>query len=334
MHRIILIICIGNGILNNIGNILKTTVKRCEVWYYMVFIIVTLLFLLLCYCSILLFGFKQVSRAGRYNDELCFNTMKKYNLDIKGWFEKLSKEDAEVTSRDNLKLKGFYIWGNRAQNKTIIIVHGYMVSSIWSLQFAKIFLENGWSVLLVDQRKHGRSDGKYSTYGYMEKYDLDSWVNYVIQRNGTDCLIGLHGQSMGGGTVLEYASINKYVKFIIADCPYSDVQELIRYQLKIKHIPLVLFYRPLDFLLSHIAGFRMADVSPVNSIKDSDIPVLFIHGGNDKFVPTHMSEDMYKVKRGLKKLLIVDNAIHGNSYLVNRDLYEREMLSFIDEVLI
>jgi fermentation-respiration switch protein FrsA (DUF1100 family) len=243
-------------------------------------------------------------------------------------------QHVEIISCDNLKLRGVYIQGDKTLNKTMIIVHGYMVSCIWSLQFAKVFLNEGWSVLVVDQRRHGKSEGKYSTYGYMEKYDLDLWVDWVINKNGSDCVIGLHGQSMGGATVLEYTAINKYAKFIIADCPYSDMAKLIAHQISFRHLPVHPIINYFDFLLSAKAGFRMKDVSPIKVMEKSSIPIMFIHGALDNFVPTYMSKEMYDAKTGNKKLLIIDGAKHGFSYITNKSLYEKEMMDFVHQIVL
>lgn len=309
--------------------ILLTEVK------YMAIILISAVFFSLCIIITLLalFGFKQITGAKKYTDEECIKFLVKYNFDAKSFLEKCKSEAIEITSSDNLKLKGMYIEGDKSLNRTMVIVHGYTVSSAWSLQFAGAFLNRGWSVLLVDQRRHGRSEGKYSTYGYMEKYDLDSWVDWIITRNGQDSIIGLHGQSMGGGTVLEYASINKHAKFIIADCPYSDMKKLMVHQIRCYHMPAYPLLYVIDWLLSLRAGFRMKDVSPINTIKDSSIPVMFIHGSEDNFVPTYMSEEMYNAKTDNKRLLIVDGAVHGNARLKDRENYEKEMMEFIDEVL-
>jgi len=79
------------------------------------------------------------------------------------------------------------------------------------------------------------------------------------------------------------------------------------------------------------AKFSLRDVSPINSIKDKDIPIMFIHGSRDNFVPTYMSEEMYNIKEGCKKLLIVDGASHANAYPTNRELYEKEVNNFLKE---
>lgn len=298
-----------------------------------IIVLSSILLLILIIFLLMLYGFNRATRSKNFPENLYVEPLKENGIDVYSILESHKREDVDITSSDNLKLRGIYIQGDKALNRTMIIVHGYMVSSIWSLQFAELFLNEGWSVLLVDQRRHGRSQGKYSTYGYMEKHDLDRWVDWVIDKNGPDCTIGLHGQSMGGATVLEYAAINKHAKFIIADCPYSDMEKLIIHQMKFRHLPVYPIIYFFDYLLAVKTGFRMKEVSPIKVVEKCSIPMMFIHGQLDNFVPAYMSREMYDAKKDNKKLLIVDGAVHGTSYIVNKELYKKEMMDFVHQAL-
>ncbi len=252
--------------------------------------------------------------------------------------EKYLKDDVELVSKDNLKLRGTYIpyFRKTAEaEKTIILIHGYTATSESMADLITPFLSHGWNVLLIDQRGHGKSEGQYASFGYHEKGDLDLWVNWVRDRSEKKHqVIGLLGISMGAGTVLEYAGINKHVNFIIADCPYSDLEELLKYQIReIRNIPAYPLINALDLMLRIRVDFNIKAVSPLKTVRESEIPIMFIHGSEDRFVPTQMSKDLYAIKKGKKKLLIVEGASHANSYWTNKNLYEKEVWDFIDEVL-
>jgi len=281
-----------------------------------------------------LYAFRLTVRGKKYTEEQLLDILESRGVYTREKYRLLEKEEVEITSHDNLRLRGVYLKAAGESGRTIISVHGYTSSWLWMLQFADIFLERGWNVLLVDQRSHGKSEGRYATYGYYEKYDLDRWVNWVIERNGPCQVIGIHGQSMGGSTVLEYAAINRHVKFIIAECPYSDMKELLKHQIRRKHhlpvYPLILF---IDMMLAGRAGFRMRDVSPIRAVRESSIPIMFIHGKEDDFVPARMSEEMYRVKKGPRKLLLVDDAKHTDALASNRELYIKEVMSFIEDAI-
>jgi fermentation-respiration switch protein FrsA (DUF1100 family) len=300
----------------------------------MVYVLALLIILLVVVHIACSFAFKYITLGKRRSLEECFALVEKDGLYSRKQFDELDKEEVEVKSLDDLILRGMFIERFKQGKKIIILVHGYNLAYPKSLEFINMFFEEGFNVLIVDQRGHGKSEGKYATYGYYEKYDLDLWVNWAIKRLGEDAIIGLHGQSMGGATVLEYAPINKYVKFIIADCPYSDVWCLMKHQFKkLNHVPVFPFAFITDRRLKKKAKFSFKDVSPINSIRDSDIPVMFIHGEKDNFVPTYMSEEMYNIKKGIKKLLIIEGAEHANAYVTNKDTYEKEVSSFLKEIL-
>lgn len=285
--------------------------------------------------SLAAYAFNQITRAKKYTNQQCLEEQERVGALSKHQMDGFRREKVEIESDDELRLRGWLLLGEKPVQRVMIMVHGYTVSSSWMLHFARPFLERGWTVLLVDQRSHGDSEGSYATYGYCEKWDLHHWINWVVQQYGDQVDIGLLGQSMGGGTVLEYASINQRVRFIIADCPYSDMQELVKYQIgKLHHLPINPLFHLLDHKLSRKAGFRMRDVSPINAVKDqADLPVMFVHGDKDDFVPTQMSVDMYNCKKGKKRLLIIPGAEHGRAYMTDRELYEREMFAFIEEAL-
>lgn len=298
-----------------------------------VLILLGVLILVIIY-GISVHAFNTATLDRRSTVEECFNRIEKDGLYSRVEFEKLPREEIELKSHDNLTLRGTFIKEFKDSKKVMIIVHGYTSTHAWASQFLKMFFKEGFNVLLIDQRSHGRSEGKYATYGYYEKYDLDLWVNWVKNKVGEDAVIGLHGQSMGGGTVLQYAAINKYVSFIIADCPYSDGIELMKHQFKkLNRLPTFPFLYFTDLRFRRLAKFSIKDISPINAIRNSDIPIMFIHGSKDNFVPTYMSEEMYKAKKGYKKLLIIEGAVHATAYGTNKELYEKEVHEFLEEIL-
>ena len=279
-------------------------------------------------------AFRQVTLWERSSLDSAYTTVESFGLLTREEFEGIPKEDVSIMSKDGHALRGYYIERYPEGNKVIILVHGYTANHIISAQFISLFADEGFNVLLIDQRGHGRSEGTYASYGFHERDDLDAWVEFVRRRAGKDALIGLHGQSMGGGTVLMYAGISQYVKFIIADCPYSDMEELMKYQLKqLNHVPLFPFMGLLDRSLKKTAKFSMRQVKPIDEVKDKDIPLLLIHGNKDTFVPTQMSVDIHNQKRiGLSELLIIDDAIHANAYPTNKERYRDKVHQFLQQV--
>lgn len=317
--------------------ILTNTITDCRkeglpYMYQIAFLLLSVYFLIE---GIVSFGFSQMIRMKVRSEDYLFSLLEKAGVYHRSDFKKLQKEDVWIRSRDGLKLHAVMIEPNPSSKRWMIIVHGYTASHFISTQYIQMFQESGFNLLLVDQRRHGMSEGVYTTFGYKEKYDIEAWVEYVNQRAGENCIIGLHGQSFGGGTVLEYSAMAaSNIRFIIADCPYSDLTELMKYQLRrVRLYPVSCFYYLVSRRVMKKAGFRFEQVSPTKAVQISDIPTLFIHGTEDRFVPTKMSEDLYRVKKGFKRLLLIEGAVHANAYMVNPQLYRSQVLEFIDEVL-
>lgn len=301
-------------------------------------IIIVLILLLLIAFGIIHFTFRQITQMRLQTTKAVFDYLEGTGVYTKERFESLDKCEVHVTSRDGLKLSGYVLEYHPKSPRWVIIVHGYTVSLFVSTQYIDMFQEKDFNILLIDQRRHGMSEGKYTTYGFKEKYDVDVWVKWILEHYGDHCVIGLHGQSFGGGTVLEYLSIaNPHVKFVVADCPYSDLTELIRYQLtvlnKIPKIPAFPLLSIVDRYMQRKAGFRLGQVSPLKAVEHSRLPVFFIHGTEDRYVPTHMSQDLYNHKPDPKRLQLVKDAVHGNAFGVDPQQYTHEVHTFIDEAL-
>lgn len=267
-------------------------------------------------------------------DEMIEIMFKRFGSDYKD-YENIKYEEIDVQSKDGFTLKGYYYTPNGKTNKVMIIHHGYTANHYVCLQFAKIFFDEGFNVLLVDMRSHGESEGKYITYGEKEKEDLNILVDLIREKVGSDIILGLHGQSMGGATVLMYGG--KYgdkVDFIISDCAYSKGREIIKEQFKEKKVPFFPVYNILNKYLKKVCGFDMDKISPLDDIKNSKVPVLFIHGTGDELVPYYMSEDMFNAKGGEKdKLLLIDDARHVGAYFKDPVKYRKSISSFLKSVL-
>jgi fermentation-respiration switch protein FrsA (DUF1100 family) len=283
-----------------------------------------------------MFGYRSITQKKKFTTEECFLLVEKKGLFTKEQFEQLPKRELVVENKDGLKLHSYYIEANPHSKKVMILIHGYTRAFPMSMQFSELYIKQGFNLLAIDQRAHGKSGGKYTSYGYYEKYDVDIWVDWIREHIGTDTLIGLHGISLGGGTALEYLTINQYAKFVIADCPYSDLAELIRYQIKYLYkAPTFIFYHTVDFLVKIFARFRLADVRSIKAVANSELPILFIHGNRDRYIPTYMSKNLYKAKqKGLKRLWIVEGAGHCDVFRQNKEQYEEKVGSFLQEVLI
>lgn len=245
-------------------------------------------------------------------------------------------EDVWIRSHDGLRLHGRF-YAVEPDAPVQIMFHGYKSGAerdfCGGLQVA---VQGGFNVLLVDQRAHGKSEGKYLTFGVKERYDCLDWVNYAVEHFGADAKILLYGISMGAATVLMAGGLElpENVVGIVADCGYSSPSTIIKQVLRDHHCPLFPVYHLTRLGGILFAGFDLEEASATEAMECCQVPVLFIHGGDDRFVPCRMSEENYEhCKAGNKRLLIVPDAGHGISYLLDREKYLATLDEFLKSVL-
>lgn len=222
---------------------------------------------------------------------------------------------------------------NGKGRKIAVLCHGFGCAKYGSVKYVDMFLRLGFLVIIYDHRNHGLSGKAYTSMGYYEKYDLKKIVDWCFDKFGKDCRIVTHGESMGGATVLLHQGIDDRVRCVIADCAYSDLVELLHHQLKqYYHLPRCIL--PLESYITYLrAGFRYEDVSPIEAVKNSVKPILFIHGKIDNYVPSWMSRQMYQAKKNNKAIYLVAGARHAASYCRNRAGYEKRVKEFLEHYL-
>lgn len=249
------------------------------------------------------------------------------------WLEGMPYINVYIKSFDGLRLYGALL--ENYSDKIIICVHGFTGSGKKDFaSLAQAYYKNGYNVLLVDNRAHGQSEGKYVGFGVLDRLDLRNWVKYVINRFGSNVQIFLHGISMGAATVLMASSIMpKNVRGIIADCGFTSVYEIFEYVLKRDyHLPKFPIIYLTNIMSKIRAGYGYKDVNTTAEIARSDIPILFIHGENDEFVPLWMTMKNYSHCKAYKELFIVKESEHAESHYIDKKGYERRILTFIEKI--
>ena len=243
---------------------------------------------------------------------------------------KIPYEQVEIKSFDGLTLRGKY-YEIKKGAPVEIMFHGYRGTSERDLcGGVQRCFKLGRNTILVDQRGQGKSEGRVITFGAKEKYDAVSWANYAAERFGKDVKLLLTGISMGASTVLMASELElpETVKTILGDCGYTSAEEIIKKVLKGMHLPPLIFMPFIRLGARLFGGFSLKDANAKEALKNSRLPVLFIHGKEDKFVPFYMSEENYKACGKEKKLMAIDGAEHGLSYLVAPEQYFNSLKEF------
>lgn len=307
---------------------------------YIIILIIIAILVIAFFLATGLYIFRSTVTRELHDIEKSYNRYVENNLFDEALYNSASKEDITLKSFDGLNLTSTLIMNENPTNKFIVLVHGVSICYVGSLKYFDIFYKNGFNVLIVNQRRHGKSEGKYSTYGFYEKYDVNMWIEYLKSRFGNDIILGLHGESMGAGTVMETIPLNDSIKFVIEDCGYSNFHELIGFQIthEYKNRLVRKILRPsllfANFFMKTKAKFSMKKIVPIDIVASTSLPMMFVHGKEDYFVPWYMAVDLYKAKtKGYKELYLVEGAKHAEALEVNKILYEKKIITFIEKAL-
>jgi fermentation-respiration switch protein FrsA (DUF1100 family) len=249
------------------------------------------------------------------------------------WVENQGYETWHLKSDDNLTLVGYYLAAKTPSANTVILAHGYSSQGKDMGSIAKFYYEKlGYNVLMPDDRGHGSSEGDYIGFGWPDRKDYLLWIRKVVEVVGDSAQIVLHGISMGGATVMMVSGedVPRQVKAIVEDCGYTSVYDQLHYQLKriykLPSFPIL----PATSLLTRLkAGYHFNEASALSQLKKNKLPMLFIHGAEDTFVPTEMVWKLYEACTTEKELYIVAKAGHGMAYATDKQTYEQKVTDFI-----
>lgn len=245
-------------------------------------------------------------------------------------------KDVEITTFDGLTLRGKYY--EYSPNAPIeLMLHGYRGEHERDLSAGVLrAFEYGKSVLLFDHRASGKSDGNVISFGINESRDCHAWIDYILKNINPNAKIILTGISMGASTALICASQNlpKNVIGVLADCGFTSAKDIIQKVMRDMGFSPKLFY-PFAKLGARLFGkFNVDEFCALESMKNCYLPVLFIHGAEDYYVPFDMSRQNYEACASkYKKLVFIEGAGHGLAYPENPKAYLDALKEFFDPLL-
>lgn len=243
-------------------------------------------------------------------------------------------EDVTIAGRDGLKLHGMY-FPCGGSKKVALCFHGYTGEGLSDyVCMAEYYMKQGFGLLCVDERAHGKSEGTYIGFGCLDRYDAEAWIAYLVERLGEDCELLLHGVSMGGATVLMTSGLElpPQVKAIVSDCAFTSAWDVFSSVLKkTYHLPAFPLMHISDRMVRRKAGYGLKECSALDEVKKSHIPTLFIHGDQDTFVPCSMVYDLYEACAAPKELVVVEGASHAEAYYKNPEKYTKAVQNWLDQ---
>ena len=237
----------------------------------------------------------------------------------------LKYEEIVFKSVDGVKLSAWFIPNNKTK-ATIIVMHGYPADKANLLGIAE-FLAKDFNVFLFDFRSFGKSEGSYTTVGYLEKNDLLGAIEY-LEKEKNITKIGLYGFSLGGAVAL--MTNHENVKAIVTDSAYAKLSHMVQHMYRIFFI----FKYPLAYLTKFYGilflKVNIDDVNPVDNIKNMKAPILLIHAEKDSQIPVNEAYLLYDANKKAE-LWIVEKAEHGMTRAINPERYEKRVIGFFEE---
>lgn len=252
------------------------------------------------------------------------------------WVKIQDFDQLSIVSRDGLELSGYYLEANKPTDKVVVLTHGYLGHAKQMALFGMFYYEEmGYNIFMPDARGHGKSGGDYYGFGWPDRLDLIDWTNLLVENLGPHTEVVYHGLSMGAATVLMASGedeLPQQVKAIVADSPYQSVYQLFSYQMtRMFYLPAFPLLDSTSLLTKIRAGYSFREASTLNKVEETEVPILYIHGKEDTFVPVEMAEELHRRTSSEAEILLVDEANHGESYALETDAYIKKIHQFLEK---
>lgn len=281
-------------------------------------------------------GTLQSPETGAESSELLEptgNALWAYNIPKFKPFRELPFESADIISFDGLRLHADFLRGEPGTKVTMIFCHGYKSEAAFDFAAMYDFYRSlGYNLVYLNMRAHGKSGGKYIGFGVLDRFDVQSWAKKVAELF-PDTSIFLHGMSMGAASILQSADLelDPAVCGIIADCGFSSTNEVFRNLVGgLYHLPATPFVDIFEAVNRMTAGYGFTDADSVRSMERSRLPLAYICGDCDRYVPLDMAMRIYNACVQDKVLLIAEGAGHAASFMTENEKYKNLITEFIN----
>ena len=248
-----------------------------------------------------------------------------------GDFDSFEKETYTVEGKDGYILHCEFVKAPYDSPKYVILSHGHTSNRYGSTKYVSCYRDLGFNCVIYDVRGHGENEKVPVSLGQFESEDLLKLIDDTYERYGKDIYLGLHGESMGSSISLSVLRYKPDVKFVVADCGFANLYDLMDSTYRQFHIswltPLV------NSVMKSKYGYDMKKTSAIDALKDNEIPVCFIHGANDGFIKPDNSERMSEAQKGVSEVHIIPGAEHAQSREVaGEEMYREIIAEFLNKI--
>lgn len=288
------------------------------------------------YLAICLICFKvSLARKGTIKEELKKSRRKKRKnkevIEDYCWWSEKKAEEVSIVS-EGLKLYGHFI--DVGSENVALLVHGYGSYYKEMTDYAQYFVKRGFNVLAIECRGHGKSEGDMVGMGWLDRLDILKWIEFLNNKNSCFKVL-LFGVSMGASAVCMTAGekLPSSIKCIIEDCGFDNVYKQLSYVYhRATLLPPTLLMKTFNSFTKRAKNFNMKEGDAIKQLKKCILPVMFIHGGKDKFVPTEMVFSLADcIPETRKEVYICEDAAHAKSYVTDPATYERKVDKFLNK---
>ncbi len=246
-----------------------------------------------------------------------------------------TREEFEVSATDGVRLRGWKVRAALAiaTGDWVLLYHGVSDNRVGMIGQAEMLLRHGYSVVIMDARGHGMSEGDMVTYGWLERSDSRAIVDALVAQEHPHCLFA-SGESMGAAVALQSAALDPRIEAVVAESAFRNLREVSYDYAGLRVSPLLgkTLLRPVAIMGLRSAekegGFSAEDVSPERAVATRAFPVLLICGLEDRNIPARHTRAIYAAAIGPKQMWLVPGAGHTQALGRAPVEFERRVTQF------
>ena len=278
---------------------------------------------------------------GAYNEqERIYNFRNDYGLGAP-WIDSIQAagglRDTFLINRKGERLHAYYVYADSLTNKTAVLVHGYTDCALKMLFIGYLYHHDlGFNLLLPDLHYHGLSKGKYVQMGWLDRLDVLQWIEFADSLFGGNTQVVVHGISMGAATTMMVSGekVPECVRCYVEDCGYTSVWDEFAGELRKQYgVPPFPILHTANVISKIQLGWSFGEASSLRQVEKCSLPMLFIHGEKDDYVPTEMVYQLYEAKPQPKAIWIAPGSGHAMSYHDHPEEYTRQVRQFLSRYL-